>query len=163
MAVRGMARRAAALLLILALAWEGGAGAGELPAERMLAAINALRDEHGLEPLMAEERLMRAAEDHARDMALNGFVGHRGSDGTDLEGRLARIGYPYRRAAENVAAGTRTARDTVAGWMSSDGHRGNILSPGLREAGVGYVATPGEDAAGYRHYWALMLGVRELP
>ncbi len=159
-----MARRAAAaLLLALALAWQGGAGAGELPAERMLAAINELRQQRGLEPLMAEERLMRVAQAHARDMALNGFVGHRGSDGAGLEGRLARIGYPYRRAAENVAAGTETPAETVAGWMSSEGHRRNILSPGLREAGVGYVATPGEDAAGYRDYWALVLGAREQP
>ena len=51
-----MARRAAAaLLLALALAWQGGAGAGELPAERMLAAINELRQQRGFEPLMAEE------------------------------------------------------------------------------------------------------------
>lgn len=163
-AVCGMVRAAAgAVLLVFALAWQGGAGAGELPAERMLAAINEERHQHGLEPLVAEESLMRVAEAHARDMALNGFVGHRGSDGARLEVRLARVGYPYRLAAENVAAGIETPEATVAGWMGSDGHRRNILLPGLGEAGVGYVATPGADAAGYGHYWALVLGMRGQP
>ena len=172
--VSAMVRQAAAVVLLaLALAWPGGVGAEALPtermlaainsAERMLAAINDVRRERGLEPLVAEESLMRAAQAHARDMALNGFVGHRGSDGAGLEGRLARAGYPYRRVAENVAAGTETPEATVAGWMDSAGHRRNILSPGLREAGIGYGAAPVVDAAGYRHYWALVLGVRGQP
>jgi uncharacterized protein YkwD len=141
-----MVRQAAAVVLPV-LAWPGGVGAEALPTERMLAAINDVRRERGLEPLVAEERPMRAAQAHARDMALNGFVGHRGSGGAGLEGRLAGAGHPYRRVAENFAAGTETPEVTVAGWMGSAGHRRNILSPGLREAGIGYGAAPGIDAA----------------
>ncbi len=49
--------------------------------------------------------------------------------------------------AENIAAGYATPAKVMEGWMNSDGHRRNILTPGLRYIGVGCYESGG------RLYW----------
>jgi uncharacterized protein YkwD len=53
-----------------------------------------------------------------------------------MQSRLEAAGYPYARAAENIAWNSATPRAVMSGWMSSSGHRGNILDPNLTELGV---------------------------
>lgn len=50
--------------------------------------------------------------------------------------------------AENIAAGYATPAKVMEGWMNSEGHRKNILTPGLRYIGVGCYESGG------RYYWA---------
>ena len=50
---------------------------------------------------------------------------------------LFRSGYAWRAWAENIAAGQPDAASVVQGWMSSAGHRTNILNPGYTDIGVG--------------------------
>lgn len=50
--------------------------------------------------------------------------------------------------AENIAAGYATLAKVMEGWMNSEGHRKNILTPGLRYIGVGCYESGG------RYYWA---------
>ena len=50
--------------------------------------------------------------------------------------------------AENIAAGYATPEKVMEGWMNSEGHRKNILTPGLRYIGVGCYESGG------RYYWA---------
>ena len=92
-------------------------------------------------------------------MASNDFFAHDGSDGRTTFQRMRDAGYQYRRAAENVAAGTRSPADTVAAWMNSAGHRANILNCELREIGVGFVEDPG-DPLRYGTYWTQDFGTR---
>ena len=51
--------------------------------------------------------------------------------------RLKAAGARFRAAAENIAAGYRTAASVHHGWMTSPGHRKNRLNPIYRRAGVG--------------------------
>lgn len=74
-------------------------------------------------------------------------MSHTGSDGSTLAVRVDRVGYGWRSVAENVAAGYPDAAGVMAGWMASDGHRGNILSANV-DLGVGLAY--GADG---RPYW----------
>jgi len=54
--------------------------------------------------------------------------------------RVRAAGYIPINWGENIAAGYSTAAEAVAGWMSSEGHRDNLLNPGFTEIGLGIVA-----------------------
>ena len=51
---------------------------------------------------------------------------------------------------ENIAAGQRTARGVVDGWLESDGHCANIMNPSFRTIGIGYAYVEGSE---YGHQW----------
>ncbi|MEM8730131.1 MAG: CAP domain-containing protein [Pseudomonadota bacterium] len=107
--------------------------------------INLARNSAGLPVLRFDPLVGEAALAHSADMAINGFMGHPGSDGALSGDRLTRAGYDWCFAAENVAHGYGDAEGVVAGWMGSPGHRDNILS----DARVAAVARAGPDAASY--------------
>ena len=131
------------------------------PVQGMLAVLNEMRRNHRLRPLSHDPQLARAAHVHARDMADHDFFSHRGSDGSRFSGRIQRQDYDFMVAAENIAAGRPTARETVELWMTSKGHRANILNPDVVEAGVGYVFRPNDDGPiQYKHYWVVTFGRR---
>ena len=88
-------------------------------------------------PLALEPRLSTAAQKHSDDMHANGFIGHTGSDGSTLENRLAREGYGWLAAGENVAYGFHTPEGVMSAWLSSPGHCRNIMHPDMTELGVG--------------------------
>jgi uncharacterized protein YkwD len=102
----------------------------------------------GCAPLIISPQLTAAAAAHSQDMATNNFFSHTGSDGSTPWDRIRRTGYSYRSAAENIAAGYRTAEDVVQGWYNSAGHRQNMLNCNLREIGVAYA-----DGGSYGRYW----------
>ncbi len=135
-------------------AWPAVAEDG--PAERMLVQLNAIRDANGLARLVLDAQLGRAAQVLATDMARTGTLDHRASDGSDLKLRLSRAGYGYRVAAENIAYGIAAPEVTVERWMTSDGHRRNMLMPELRHAGVGYAMARAAELRA-RPYWALVV------
>lgn len=118
-----------------------------------LSQINGQRDAKGLAPLQLDETLDQAAQSHACDNAQTGVMSHDGSDGSDLGQRLDRVGYDYRRAAENVAMGFTDPTAVVEGWMGSSGHRRNILLPDVQDAGLGIALSRQGDV-----YWVLDLG-----
>jgi len=90
-------------------------------------------------------------------MARNSFVGHVGSDGAGMIERALRAGYGYAYIAENVAGGQKSAETAMASWMSSGGHRRNILAPEATQMGVGH-AIEGGRAPKYGAYWVIVLG-----
>jgi uncharacterized protein YkwD len=110
-----------------------------------LCLINRERAAHGVRPLRANRRLTRAAQAHSRSMAAGDYFEHDGPGGSTPLARLraagyissARVGF---EVGENIAWATSslaTPRAIVAAWMSSPGHRANILNPRYRETGVG--------------------------
>ena len=128
------------------------------PAVRMITRINEIRRRHELAPVAPSPLLVRAAAAHAADIAGNDLFGHRGSDGSRLADRLRRIGFDYRRAAENVAGGLESPEATVESWMRSPGHRRNLLDPNMCRAGVGHVHVPDDGGrVRYERYWVLVL------
>ena len=119
----------------------------------LLAELNSFRTSNGLQPVLADPRLQRAAGSHACDSATRGRMGHDGSDGSTLSDRVARQGYDFREIAENVAMGYPSAQAVLRGWIDSRGHRRNMLMRRAQDAGLGLAI----DAKGEMH-WVLVLG-----
>lgn len=91
------------------------------------ALLNGFRAEAGRAALVDSAAARRAAEAHADDMARRGFFAHEGADGSTVGDRLARAGCRWTGVAENIAKGQRSAREVVAAWAASPGHRRNML------------------------------------
>lgn len=151
------------LVLALALGATGfdvtAAGAeGVTLADRMIRRVNQVRKEHGLAPMKLEVPLAKAAAGHARDMAENDFLGHRGSDGLRLELRVKRTGFKFKHVAENVAGGLASPEKTVDNWMKVADHRRNLLDPNFCRIGAGHAFVPGDDGkVRHGHYWVLIM------
>ncbi len=144
--------------LLLALALAAGSPASAGPAESVLTAINAARGKAGCGPLRMNGKLTAAAKGHARAMAEQNFFGHAGKDGSRFTARLKQQGYSYRTAAENIAAGQKSAGQVVASWLKSAGHRRNILDCRMTETGIAVVYQADDrpirgNSAPLRYYW----------
>ena len=113
----------------------------------MLDRVNAERQVRGLGPLRYDDRLVRAAQGHSEDQAGRRQMTHDGSDGSTVVERLARVGYLWNSAAENVAYGYPDVATVMAQWMASDVHRRNLLSANT-EFGIGLAYS-----ADGRPYW----------
>lgn len=129
--------------------------------ERVLKHVNQHRAMNGATPLAMNARLSDAAQKHSEDMARRDFLDHRSPDGRALQDRVASVGYPWRAIAENLAAGMSSPESTVQSWMTSPGHRDNMLSRDYLEAGIGYaVPEEGGKRPRYSHYWVVVFGAR---
>lgn len=92
-----------------------------------------------LAPLKNVDLLHNSSDAHSEAMAIRNFFAHCDLDTKTSPGqRINAAGYSYLSAAENIAAGYSSPTAVMAGWMSSSGHRGNILSTSRYEFGVGY-------------------------
>lgn len=124
------------------------------------AAVNGVRAEMGVGRLQYDSRLATIANGHSETMASEGYIYHRGVDGS-MEDRYERYGYDcrvpvssnrYLTGAENVAqAWYRTsiigggyydspeelADGIVDQWLNSEGHRENLLRSAWRREGIG--------------------------
>lgn len=136
------------------------------PAPRNAAAeivrlINRERAARGLAPLTVDANLARAAQAHARRMAVADCYAHLCPGELELGDRARQAGYHYRKITENIHAAQRDPHRVVAGWMNSRRHRGNILDPDVGEIGVGhfYLAQDG-GGANHHHYWVANFGDR---
>lgn len=144
--------------LLLAIAVAGSPAAAVSPAETVLSAVNSARAKAGCQPLRLNARLTAAAKAHAAAMAEQNFFGHAGKDGSRFASRIKRQGYSYRSAAENIAAGQRTALQAVQGWLKSAGHRRNMLNCRMTETGIAVVYQADDrpirgNSAPLRYYW----------
>jgi uncharacterized protein YkwD len=89
-------------------------------------------------PVAWNDALGAAALEHSRDMASHRRFAHEGSDGSLVAGRATRAGYDWRLVGENIAAGQRSAREAVEGWIESPGHCANLMNPVFTDMGAGY-------------------------
>lgn len=142
-----------------------GAAASVTPAARaaltarIVRQVNHHRALNGVPAVRAERRLGEAAQAHADDMATRDYFDHRAPDGRGMQDRAAAAGYPWRTLAENLGAGLSSPESTVDSWMTSPGHRANMLDPQHVHIGVGY-AQPGSGGKRPRfgQYWVILLG-----
>ncbi|MEY1556311.1 CAP domain-containing protein [Yoonia sp. R2331] len=111
-------------------------------ANEIAAGVNANRRAYGQSSLSYNRRLSQAAMKHACDMAVNGFFGHRGTDGSNSQARVRQAGYRDCLVAENLAWGYPTSQQIISGWMNSAGHRSNMLHPRAAEFGVAITQGP---------------------
>ena len=103
--------------------------------------VNVERARYGLAPLMQDWQLSRVARYKSQDMSSNGYFSHTSPTyGSPFE-MMRSFGISYRTAGENIARGYDTPAAVVAAWMSSPGHRANILNAVFTHIGVGYVSS----------------------
>ena len=144
----------------------GRASLEALVAER----VDARRADHGLPALAVSGPLAAVGRRHSRDMARRGYFDHTGRDGrspqdrardagvtcgADLGPGRRRVGvlenlYRTTRARSTASGAVTTTGDgpdreiadrVVDGWMSSPGHRRNLLDPTATAQGVGVART----------------------
>ena len=115
------------------------ASAAPTQAEELVTRTNAQRVALGLPPLARETALMRAAQLQADQMAALNTMAHDLPHAAypTLDARLAAVGYRMAASGENVAEGYPSAAAVVAGWMTSPGHRANIVSTLFTQMGAG--------------------------
>ena len=116
-------------------------------AQASLCLINKLRRQRHLRALKDNPQLLRAANQHSRDMVTSEYFSHDSPDGRSVANRVKGAGYVrgYARwqVGENLAWGSgvkSSARRIVLAWMGSPGHKRNLLDPSYREAGMAVVA-----------------------
>jgi uncharacterized protein YkwD len=109
---------------------------------------NVARVENGLAPLAWDAELCRMARAHSERMASLGFFSHVSPDGLQLKERAHENGIlHFRVIGENIAYNK--GYDDPGGfaverWMTSSGHRANILFGGFQASAIGsYVAADG--------------------
>jgi uncharacterized protein YkwD len=88
-------------------------------------------------------------------MAQSDCFSHYSQDGRSPFDRIAAAGYPYRAAAENIAAGHPDVARTMGQWLSSAGHCRNIMNPTYVHIGLGYAQDAG---ATYQNDWTQTFG-----
>ncbi len=113
----------------------------------VLRLVNAERANEGLSPLVLDSSLSKAARVRAEEQVE--LFGHTRPNGESCFSIFKEYGIKYSTAGENAAAGYSAPEDVVKAWMSSDGHRANILKPCFEKLGVGFVYSEGS----YGAYW----------
>jgi uncharacterized protein YkwD len=126
------------LVIAFALAPVSQAAAKQTRVERsLLEAVNDVRAEYNLRPLQVDPALALAARAHTTSLLRTQVFEH----GSFAE-RIARYGGRGPAFGENLAWGTgsrASARSIVTAWMTSPGHRANLLRPGWNRIGIGAI------------------------
>ena len=92
---------------------------------RVVERTNAQRAHFGLRPLAVDHRLVNSARRHTAWMT-----------------RRRTLTHTTQPVGENIAMGQNSSREVITAWMSSSGHRANILNPGYTRIGVAAYTAP---------------------
>ena len=106
---------------------------------------NQIRAENGLSQLRLSETLFEMAQ--VRCEEISGYFSHERPDGRSGFSIYDDYGVGYWFVAENIAAGQTDPQSVIDTWLSSPGHRANMLSDRIGFIGVGYVSVGGVN------YW----------
>ena len=128
--------------------------------QQIFALVNKERTKNGLSKLSWDNKLSMIAREHSKDMYERDFFDHVNPDGDDPTDRAKSKGIPITNGnwigiAENIAqtpignvegCGSVSSEKDISqcamdGWMSSSGHRANILDENYDVIGVGIYCT----------------------
>jgi uncharacterized protein YkwD len=106
-------------------------------------------------PMVWNDDLQKAANDHARDMYDKNYFSHTSKDGRTTADRVINAGYTFKGykafyVGENIAKGQMTIDEVMDGWLKSPGHCKNLMNPDFKEVGV----------AQFNDYWVQDFGGR---
>ena len=119
--------------------------------KEVLRLVNVERSKENLQALNLHSKLSQATAIRANELVES--FSHTRPSGERCFTVFKEVGIAsYYACGENIAAGQKTPEQVVSGWMSSPGHRANILSAKYRYMGIGYV----ETTTGMKRYWAQM-------
>jgi uncharacterized protein YkwD len=119
----------------------------------LMGLINDEREDAGLPAYSQQGQLAIAAKIHSTDMACNGFFSHSGSDGSDVEARVAKQNYSGTQVDENIYATGDTSSSApelaFQFWMASPPTRASILNDSYADVGISYIYEPSSPFGGY--------------
>lgn len=104
--------------------------------QKALQLLNADRKANGLPNLALNGTLTALARDYAQDMIDRNFFSHYNPEGQSPFDRMKQYGVSYVYAGENLAVNS-TVEGAEKAFMSSSGHRDNILNPNYTQVGLG--------------------------
>jgi len=121
---------------------------------KVLSAINRVRENHDLNALSLNRRLSDDAAAHTRKMIRRGKL----FDPTNLAQLLEP--YSWNVIGADVVGCQSTVQKILKQWMSEGLHRDILLHPALEKAGIGAIGTDGKTACGRDKIWttAIMYG-----
>ncbi|MDQ0154583.1 CAP domain-containing protein [Robertmurraya andreesenii] len=111
---------------------------------QMFDLTNTARVQHGLNPLVWDEKVRGTARKHSADMAEHNYFNHTNLKGESPFDRMLADQITFTVAGENLAYGQFSSIFAHEGLMNSMGHRQNILKKDFHYLGVG-VAFNGES------------------
>ena len=98
--------------------------------------LNNDRARYNLAPLIIDPALCRIARIKSEDMRNNRYFAHTSPSYGDVRQMLSHFGYKYSAASENIAHHA-SIEKAQAAFLSSPGHRKNVLSAGYTKVGLG--------------------------
>ena len=104
--------------------------------QKLLNLLNEDRARNGLPPLALDPELSQLAKLKSRDMNSNHYVSHESPTFGNAVQMLDTFHYDYNSVGENIAHHA-TVEKAEAAFMSSDGHRRNILGSQWDKVGIG--------------------------
>ena len=113
-------------------------------ASQVVTLVNEYRAEYGLSPVRVDSDLTAAAVVRAKECAVS--FSHTRPDGSSWSTVSSKA------RGENIAMGYNSAEKVMAAWMTSEGHRANILRESFTTIGVGAYEVNGVL------YWAQEFG-----
>jgi len=128
-----------ALTLFLPLTVNARASASVTSAEQTLyQLLNEDRARYGLPALILDQELSRIARIKSQDMVSNNYFAHLSPTYGNVRSMLSSFGVSYLSAGENIAR-SRSVYHSNAAFLSSEGHRRNMLSSTYTHVGIGVV------------------------
>lgn len=125
----------ATLVLASGFAVSGASPASANGEDTILALVNQARAANNLGPLALDSSMSAVSTAWANQMAANGVMSHNPDYSSQIPSG-------WSRAAENVARGWSTPTAVHNAWMSSDGHRANILGD-FTHIGIAFITAGG--------------------
>lgn len=104
--------------------------------QKLLNLLNQDRLAHGLPALSPDPELSRIARIKSQDMKENRYFAHTSPTYGNAASMLSSFGYAYQGVGENIAHHA-TVEKAQAAFMSSSGHRQNILGSQWKKVGIG--------------------------
>lgn len=100
--------------------------------------LNEDRARQGLPALILDAELSRIARIKSQDMVSNNYFAHTSPTYGNVRSMLNSFGVSFQSAGENIAR-SRSVYHSNAAFLSSEGHRRNMLSTTYTHVGIGVV------------------------
>jgi uncharacterized protein YkwD len=118
-------------------------GCGSTEEAQVVQLLNQERAKNGLSQLACDTGGIQVARKHSQDMCDRKYFSHYSPDGKAPWDRLRDGGVQFAAAGENIAMGYPSPEAVHNGWMSSSGHRQNMLTSSWTRVGVGMIRCGG--------------------
>ena len=110
--------------------------------------VNSVRAEKNLPPLIENKKLNILADKKAKIMANENNLSHTAGGYKTFSDFLVENNVKFLAVGENIARNWKTSEEVMKAWLSSKGHKANIMSEKFTQIGVGKAISSNGDI-----YW----------